>query len=70
MCEIFSKKKQLKEGIRTVREEQSEILSPGGAGAFQIKLNKPVNSLLTIVCLFRKKLGCMCRGTQTTNSAF
>ena len=53
MCEIFSceKLKEKKMEFRTFGG-QSELLSPGGARAFQIKLNKQTNSLLTINWIF------------------
>ena len=53
---FFQKTTESKEGMRTFGKGQSELLSPGGAGAFQIKLNKQVNSLLTIGYLLRKNL--------------
>lgn len=50
---------------------QSELLSPGGAGAFQINLNKPVNSLLTINWMFIQEKTWLCvEGNRDYKSSF
>lgn len=71
MCESISKHFLKEKGWNLgLLEGQSELLSPGGAGAFQIKLTKQVNSLCWQWNIYLGKIWVCREGNTDYKSSF